>query len=78
MRQRRRTPLRYTSGSRITKLLGRVTSEKSRSGVSRLALTLGIPELLEHDFLERPENTLGLGATDIGPVSYGVRELYLG
>src|SRR5450755_2443229 len=61
----------------LTRLLGRLDPDRQLHQAADAHL-LGIPELLEHDLLERPENTLGLSATDIGPVSDGVRELYLG
>jgi hypothetical protein len=61
----------------LTRLLGWLDTDRQLHQAADAHL-LGIPELLEHDRLERSENTFGLSATDIGPVSDGVRELYLG
>jgi hypothetical protein len=39
---------------------------------------LRVAELLQHDLLQRPEESLGLGPGDLGTVSDGHRELRLG
>jgi hypothetical protein len=39
---------------------------------------LRVAELLEHDLLQRPEDSLGLGPRDLGAISDGDRELCLG
>src|SRR5450755_3804178 len=38
---------------------------------------LRVAELLEHDLLQRPEDSLGLGPRNLGAVSDGTRELCL-
>ena len=39
---------------------------------------LRVAELFEHDLLQRPEDSLGLGPWDLGAISDGDRELCLG
>jgi hypothetical protein len=64
------------AGLTRTRLLGRLDPDGQLHQAADPYL-LGIPELLEHDLLERSENAPGLSTTETGTVSDGVRKLDL-